>query len=81
MKYQKNFNNSNYKWCLKFIRKKYFGKIRQRKVRRLLKDIDFEIQNMDYKKIYSYGREDIFKKLKRYNKKPRKCWIEQGGVA
>ncbi|MGL5713053.1 MAG: hypothetical protein ACRCXT_23780 [Paraclostridium sp.] len=69
MKYHQPWKKSWYKYGLKKIRKKYFGKLRNRQVRNKLKDINFEIQNMDYKKLYHYGYEDVFKSLKRYNNK------------
>lgn len=58
MKYKKYYKSSKYKkWCRK-LKKKYFGKIRKRQVRIKLKDINFEIQNCDYKKLYKYGHLD-----------------------
>jgi hypothetical protein len=60
MKYYKHFNSPYYKKTLKRIRKKYYGKARQRKIRQMLKKIDFEINNSDYKKIYNYGIEEVY---------------------
>lgn len=72
MKYDNMLKSSHYKWAIKKIRKMVFGKFRKKTLRHKLKNIDFEIQNMDYKKIYGYGYEEVYSMYKRYNNKPKR---------
>lgn len=72
MKYDTMFKNSHYKWAIRKIRKSVFGKSRKRTLRQKLKNIEFNIQNMDYKKIYTYGYEEVYSMYKRYNNKSKK---------
>lgn len=69
MKYDKWFNSNDYRYSIRKIRKRFLGKYRQRRLRQLLKDISFTIQNSDYKKTFHYGRDYVRNYIKRERNK------------
>lgn len=69
MKYQKRFNDNNYRYSIRKIRKRFLGKTRQRILRRKLKNIEFVIQNGDFKKAFRYGRDYVKEIIKRERNK------------
>lgn len=69
MKYQKRFNDNNYRYSIRKIRKRFLGKTRQRILRRKLKNIEFVIQNGDFKKAFHYGRDYVKEIIKRERNK------------